>query len=858
MRFIMSNDLGSPFPPRKQPLGNEFFDNEFIDKENKKPPNKPSEDELSMILSKSLQPPEEVEIELKQKHVSKEMSGELFPKGASEKLSKTILGKELVEEKKLTSSELDKIKKELAGSYADHGKILEKYGIKDQKTLVEIADWLSENKPDFMCFYLQDVDIKDQSALLKIAKQTIKHDFEQIGLFANKLDDSTYIDLFLKNLPRDFSKLQRAFKDGEIRYLPAKLPSVEDCFKKIGCERWLKTFDFIKNGTDDEKITLLWALSSAVLLSSKGIDSLPDDTKDIWKAIFDYRDPNMRYELSKRVGDFSNKGTYETYGKLTQGKAHMMLPALFMLQHKELAVKELKDNEKEDALAKLGTLRSQLKDASLSKVVIDTLFLLGRSKTLNGGEIRTILNITLQGVMEAKDVEVSPTLKSHLFLLQGILWCGEEAKLKDVAKWEDIERIHKEALQSTFSDINISDFTTKFQNTFGKCRNASALLLYAGKMKTIEDEDEDAMKTLNSFVKSVAEGKIAEQRYDETKNEHLQTVFGAQKGLKEKWRVDTREPLIEKGFGESLNFKDLLLQKLDHIPHELSYVRDMLQKEEKNHVVEDLKKALEDVVKLMKQAEENKKLKAGGLKESKDPMQLKKELKLLDGDSLKLKESYRGLTLQQDLIDLIRGTTNEKHILDRVMKNLKEIPQLKSSQLSKDLAELAKQTKGEELGARRTIGCTDNYWDLFMCGTETFSCQSVNGTPSINKHLMNYPMDGKIRLVSIQEPDGTILSRCIIRLLWDTDKKRPVILQEKNYYRTADPDFEKRLNAYCEKYAKSLDLPLYRSGGKKNQSAVSLKSFNSVAYCEYVDSVGVHRAETDGKYTIDQAEFVQK
>lgn len=840
----MSNVSGSPFLPPKQPLGDEF-----IDKENKKPPNKPSDDELSKILNKSLQSPDEVEIELKQKHVSKEISGELLPKDASDRLSRTILKKEVLEEKKPVL-DLNKIKKEVGQSF-DPGKLLEKYGIKDQKTLVEIADWMSENNPAYLGFYLQAVNIEDQSALLKIAKQTIKHDFELIGLFVNKLEDNVYTDLFLKNLPHDFSKLQRLFKDGEIRYLPAKLPSVEDCFKKIGCEQWIKTFDFIKNGTDDEKITLLWALSSAALLASKKIDALPKETKDIWKAIFDYRDPNMRYELSKRVCDLSDKETYETYGKLTQGKAHMMLPALFLLQHKELAVN---DNQK-DALSKLGSLRSQLKDASLSQVVLDTLFLFGQSKALKGEEIRTILNTALQGVMDAKDTEVSPKLKNHLFLLQGILWCGEEAKLKEVSNWGDIERIHKKALQTTFAGINISDFSVKFQETFGNCRNASALLLYAGKMKMIEEE---AMETLNRFVESVAEGKIAEQRYDETNNIHLQTVFGAKNGLREKWKVNTKEPLIQKETTESVNYKELFLQKIDHIPNELSYVRGMLlEKEKAEHVVEDLKQVLETATKQLKQAEESKKLKAGGLKDSKDPVQLKKELKILDGDILKLKETYRGLALQQGLIDLMRGATNEKQLLEQIMKGLQEIPQLKSSQLAKELAILAKQVKGEELGAGRTIGCTDNYWDLFMCGTETFSCQRVNGTPSINKHLMDYPMDGKIRLVAIQEPDGTILSRCIIRLLWDTDNKRPVILQEKNYYRTADPDFEKRLNAYCEKFAKSLDVPLYRAGGKKNQSPVSLKSFNSVAYCEYVDSVGTHRAETDGKYTIDQAEFVQ-
>lgn len=603
--------------------------------------------------------------------------------------------------------DLNNVKKQISDSYYP-GEILKNYGIEDQKIIEELADWIVDNCPERLCFFLRDIVIKDIRALEGIAVKAIKLDFELIFSFVNKLDDSIYTDLFFKNLPHDFSKLQRYFKDGEIECLPKQLPSLESCFNKIGCSKWFTTFSFIEKKkedklatlTDDEKTILLWAISSAVLLSSKNVESLPTDTQKIWKAIFDYRDPNMRYELSKRVCSLSDSKAYETYKKLTKEKAHLILPCLFLLLKKELS-----ETSSTDLISKLASLRSQLRDAGILRVVLDTLKLVSETKELNGNEIRTILNIVLDTVVKSNDH--SQKLKQGCFLLQGIFYSGAAEKLKTVSNWDAIEELSTEALQTTFSGIKVEKFNEKYLSTFAKCRNLPALLIYAGKMKMIEEE---AIDELNKYVKSVMEGTIKEDRYNVKNNKHLEIVFGAKKGLEEKWMKNTEESIAK---------------------------------------------------------------------------------------------------------------------------------------------DISKETTGI------TIVNTDDYWDLFICGTETFSCQRVDGNPSINKHLIDYPVDGKIRLIAIKENDGTIVARCIIRLLWDDENKCPILMQEKNYFRTKNSDFDKRLNEYTEKFAKHLEIPLYRAGsGKETKISVCLKSFNSVARSEYVDSAGVHAAETDGKYVIIHAERI--
>ena len=83
--------------------------------------------------------------------------------------------------------------------------------------------------------------------------------------------------------------------------------------------------------------------------------------------------------------------------------------------------------------------------------------------------------------------------------------------------------------------------------------------------------------------------------------------------------------------------------------------------------------------------------------------------------------------------------------------------------------------------ARYTVENTNDYWDLFLCGTEVAgSCQRVDGEPQYNKCLLGYVVDGKCRMIAVKE-NGRIAARSIIKLLWDDVKKEPVLLAERVY-----------------------------------------------------------------------------
>ena len=96
-------------------------------------------------------------------------------------------------------------------------------------------------------------------------------------------------------------------------------------------------------------------------------------------------------------------------------------------------------------------------------------------------------------------------------------------------------------------------------------------------------------------------------------------------------------------------------------------------------------------------------------------------------------------------------------------------------------AEASARPDSPEGSVRHTAENTDDFWDLFLCGTEVAgSCQRVDGTPELNKNLLGYVVDGKCRMIAIKE-GGRIAARSIIKLLWDDAAKKPVLLAERVY-----------------------------------------------------------------------------
>jgi len=159
--------------------------------------------------------------------------------------------------------------------------------------------------------------------------------------------------------------------------------------------------------------------------------------------------------------------------------------------------------------------------------------------------------------------------------------------------------------------------------------------------------------------------------------------------------------------------------------------------------------------------------------------------------------------------------------------------------------------KGAEKGKEESkLVDTDDPWDLFLSGTDIQgSCQSVDGSPHLNKCLLAYVLDGKNRMLAVKGPDGRIEARAIFRLLYDTENDKPVLFMERIYSNRAG-QFDEALLNMAKKRAEAMGLKLLRSQGKERYLGKVEGLGSSLPY-EYVDAAGgVH---SDGKFKINEA-----
>jgi hypothetical protein len=139
---------------------------------------------------------------------------------------------------------------------------------------------------------------------------------------------------------------------------------------------------------------------------------------------------------------------------------------------------------------------------------------------------------------------------------------------------------------------------------------------------------------------------------------------------------------------------------------------------------------------------------------------------------------------------------------------------------------------------------SDDAQDLFLLGSETGGCQTVYGSPDLNKSAMAYVSDAKNRAIVVKDKSGKkSIARAVLRLLWDEQAKKPALFLERTYASYPDPRFEIEIRNYAKKIGQKLQLPLYEAG---KEEAV-LQSFGCHAPFEYSDAGG---GSNEGSFTI--------
>ncbi len=214
--------------------------------------------------------------------------------------------------------------------------------------------------------------------------------------------------------------------------------------------------------------------------------------------------------------------------------------------------------------------------------------------------------------------------------------------------------------------------------------------------------------------------------------------------------------------------------------------------------------------------------------------------------------------LRQLIISVLDGTFPQ--IRYEVTKNphLKTISESNPTLLEKWKKSLLPQF---EIPEGLVVEDTDQWEDLMLLGNEMVdSCQDIASDSEKNKCLMAYILDGKNRAIVVKDKKGKIIARSVLRILWDPDKKKPVLFMEK-IYRTKNQDASV-VNALvvklCEQKARFMNLPLVACHGDYLDSSSlypgKLEALGGPVPFEYADAAG--GAQAGGKFVIPETKVI--
>lgn len=608
------------------------------------------------------------------------------------------------------------------------------------------------------------------------------------------------------------------------------------------------------------------------------------DLHPLFKAISKLRNPSLRYKLTnllfQQLFYSETLGPLEIYRQLDTGKRKSPIKqeqllikdgprlgtvdrAIFRLlltplMH-ENEGKDYSDcrpllKEWEDVISTLS--ESSYKDAMVQMPVIKSLYALISDSTFSHLEKGILIRALFAlGKNLSKEEKVN-LINRNLRILEAIILSGSQERLRKLI--DEVTRtklLAKDALQNCLLDIfkNILDeienkeLFEEIEKKFISGRQSLAFLTYAIKLQSLPENEKKLLQPhLNALFKNILTDKHRTERYKRSNCEHLKKLFS--------WKTDKAEKRAWKNCwktGSSVPFKKLEADEKSNSEISFKAIKYLKEKictdqhislKDYPQIVECLNNPTASVINsnLQNLARIEQECVQKGVSESDGKIQkirLERALIILCDDRRSDVERLKSL---KDAID-IQIYSNENNQFLRDLNDLDII--LKDQVVATD---------------GWTVDDTDHWEDLLLCGTEVLgSCQNINGTPNLNKCLLNYIMDGKNRLVVLKDKEGHIQARVVIRLLWDSVLNKPVLFRERLYKNKGVLDeCIDQLNAVCLTKAKALGISLVTSKGENDKADLypnDLESLSGRAPFEYVDAS--HLGTTNGKFKISSKEM---
>jgi hypothetical protein len=363
----------------------------------------------------------------------------------------------------------------------------------------------------------------------------------------------------------------------------------------------------------------------------------------------------------------------------------------------------------------------------------------------------------------------------------------------------------------------------KFAETFCHSgRYPNGLIVYASRLMTLpEEERQELLPLIGEFVRAILGGKFPERRYQLEGNAQLQTIAPLYPALLETWKVAL--PITSVHTGQEVQTEETPRQQMQ---------------------------------KLMRRALENHHL--GSDQESKYP-ELKEALK--PGGLIAFEIGESDTKRVSRLCAFLLHPDTEETDLNGAIVTLLGLFSDPTHQFYRDLVDMRNRLKGPQRAPSTwIIEDTDAWEDFLLMGTEVDgSCQHIEADPALNGSVLVAALDGKIRLMIARNPSGKIVGRAVYRILWDQEKRQPVLFVETLYTKAGYENRALRgeLLEGCKQKAQSMGIPLtatvrdYYDLCKDKYQGTLHALGGPCQFGEYVDALGGQ--QPGGQYAISES-----
>jgi ankyrin repeat protein len=483
-----------------------------------------------------------------------------------------------------------------------------------------------------------------------------------------------------------------------------------------------------------------------------------------------------------------------------------------------------------DRLLKTASLKDIFKYSKVFSLIYD---LLNVPSSASLRKIDVLERVTKRGF---KDFE-------ELSLVQFFIRIENHRTLNQYAENTDFSLTSlKEAMRALF-EVNfnlkgIEDIKAKYEQTFGISRNPSSIFIYAASLYNSHDRG-ITKRLLSTYVKDVLEGHFLEERYSVAHSEHLRAISEVDGGLEllEIWKKG-KTLLLEDPYKSILssmpsapNYLDIFKLKIvtdGHLGAEWEskypYLFEVLNDDDR----------LENVIDRI------------------DIDLVAKKEEATQSPSEEISKEISAMEVQRKVLALCQPNANVDEVLFKEL-----IDFFVDTEFSNDLKGLlTTHLASPKKTSAYTVCDTDDPQDIILMGQEIqASCQRLNGDARLNCGLLGPLLDGKYRIIAVKDTEGRLVARCLLKLLWDKELKRPVLFQERLYVNGHCNGHAEALNKMCLLKAQEMNITLlnkeYFSRGGTYPNAVS--SIGGRSCFEYVDALGGVRSQV---YDISKCQIV--